>query len=98
MDEPNTAEKVYEEKMRQDLGDIRALQESEPFNRYFLRRLAEKKVKIESSFRNDPPATVDKDEREILRRILAVFDELQAMMTKEEGTIQVEMKRLGDLQ
>ncbi len=85
-----TDQEIRSEKLaRQDLTDIGVLAENEVFKRYWLRRLAEKKKKIEDSFRNDPPSEkMTKEEREILRRIIKAYDELEQLMADDAAIIQ----------
>jgi len=93
MEDPNPAKTVSEELARRDLGDIRALQESEEFNRYWLRRLADKRKLVAGHFKNDPPTQCDDREREILRRLLLAYEELEGLMKTDEGSIQSQLSR-----
>jgi hypothetical protein len=77
---------ITRELANRDLGDITHLESSDPFNRYFMRRLKEKKAAIEKRFYEDPPAKVDAAEREILRRMLLEYDTLIEMTTIEKVT------------
>ena len=70
----------------EDLRDIGELKDSEPFNRYWLRRLKAKRDTMHNSFLNDPPSSVDKDEREHLRRIMLFCNELLAMMEQDASS------------
>lgn len=57
------------------LSDIDQLKNSEPFLRYFIGRMRRNRDAIEERFRTAPPKEVDKDEREILRRLIQEYDE-----------------------
>ena len=65
---------------RRDLEDITGLRASESFDRYFLRRLKMKRAALDARFHSDPPEKCDKDEREVLRRLVAEYDELLSML------------------
>ncbi len=92
--EKSEADKVSEELARRDLGDIHALRENDAFNRYFLRRLKQTRDKLDKSFREDPPTKVSHAEREILRRLIASYDELAGLCSAaEEGRLLVTLKR-----
>jgi hypothetical protein len=69
---------------RRDLGDITGLRGDEAFDRYFLRRLRMKRAAHDARFHSDPPEKCDKDEREVLRRLVAEYDELLGMMDADE--------------
>ena len=86
------ADNISYELAQRDLNDINLLAKFEPFNRYYLRRLKEIAGRIEGRFRYDPPEAVDKEEREILRRILMELDELQAMLVREKGTCEKQLE------
>jgi len=83
--EINQEEKA-KEKMRQDIIDIQALRNFEPFNRYFVRRLKEKHAEIEKRFRDDPAEKCSYEEREILRRLMKEYEDILRMMEREEVT------------
>lgn len=70
---------------QRDLECIRALRESDAFNLYWMRRLKQKHADIDDIFRNHPASKVDKEEREILRRILKEYEDLMGMMAKDEA-------------
>jgi hypothetical protein len=69
---------------RRDLEDITDLRGSVSFDRYFLRRLRMKRAALDDRFHNDPPEKCDKDEREVLRRLVAEYDELLSMFDADE--------------
>lgn len=95
--DPALAKKVSQELMRRDLGDIAELRRSEAFNRYFLRRLGEKKAAIQTSLLDHTPAELAaKDEdREVLRRINKTYEEILKMMDAEERIIHSQLSQLG---
>lgn len=70
----------------EDLEDIASLRRDPHFNRYWLRRLAQKREQVRVSFENDPPASCSHEEREIRRRILKAYDELTEMMASDEAS------------
>ena len=74
-----TSEMISRELAARDLQDIAELGKSPAFERYWLRRMRQKRDAIKSRFEDDPPSKCDKDEREILRRILKEYDELLGM-------------------
>ncbi len=69
----------------QDLVDIAALKKSEPFNRYWLRFLAQKKEQLREKFTDEPPEKCSHEEREIRRRLLKFCEELEGMMAQHEA-------------
>ncbi len=75
---------VSRERAKKDLEDIRTLRNTVAFDRYFMRRVGEKKKVMEKSFRHD---TMPHEEREILRRSLRLIDEIEGMMTADESII-----------
>ncbi len=84
---------VSRELAMRDLADIAELRRNEAFTRYFLRRLNQKITETRKSFEDDAPEKVDKDEREVLRRILASYKELSKMLDVDEGTIHAQYSR-----
>lgn len=86
-------ELVAAERARQDLEDIVSLKSNDAFNRYWLRRLSQKKADIERRFKYEPPNKVDKDQREELRQALLVLEDLEKMMEAESGNIKAGAKR-----
>ncbi len=81
--------------MRRDIEDIRELKKNDPFNRYWMRRLKQKIEITQQKFEEDPPVKVDKDEREVLRRLLLAYKELADMMDVDEGNIKADLQRQG---
>lgn len=77
----------------QDLADIGTLRQTEAFGRYFLARLRRKQADLETKFRNDPPDKCPPGEREILRRIIAEYDEVLGFMARDEATAKALMER-----
>jgi hypothetical protein len=67
----------------QDIGDIVSLQAFEPFNRWMVRRLKERQESIHNRILNDPPTTVDHEEREILRRLYQEYQSILEMPARE---------------
>lgn len=86
MDKNITAQ-VSKELAIRDLSDIADLKRSESFNRYFIRRLQQKHDTVKNKFENDPPQVTDKDEREVLRRMMHAYRELIGMMDTDEASI-----------
>lgn len=82
---------VSKEKARADLEDIGTLKNTDAFERYWLRRLKQKRDAVEKSFKEDPPSKVDATERECLRRILGIYNELLGMCAVDEGNIRRDM-------
>ncbi len=82
---PTTEEKqqVAFEVAKRDIDDIKRLKDFEPFRRYFIRRLEERGSEVARSFKDDPPHKVDKEEREILRRLLKEYETIFEMMDKD---------------
>lgn len=78
---------VAAERARQDLEDIMSLKNSDAFNRYFLRRLTQKRAEIERKFKYEPPEKVDKNQREELRQTMLALEDLEKMMSVDEGNI-----------
>lgn len=75
---------VARERATKDIEDIKALRESEPFKRYWLRRLNYKRAAIEKSFLRDGPELVSKDRREEMRQVILAYDELLSMMDADD--------------
>lgn len=82
-----TDQQVAAERARQDLEDIMSLKNSDAFNRYFLRRLTQKRTEVERRFKYEPPENVDKDQREELRQTMLALEDLEKMMAVDEGNI-----------
>lgn len=76
-------QKVAIEVARRDIDDIKRLQEFEPFRRYFIRRLEERGSEVGRKFKESPPAEVDKEEREHLRKLLLEYESILGMMEKD---------------
>lgn len=70
---------------RQDLNDIKFLTQHVEFTRYWPRRLKDKQAALEKRFRDEDPSKCDKDEREVLRRLIKEYDSLIAMMKSDEA-------------
>jgi hypothetical protein len=88
MSDEETAKKVAQERALLDLQDIAALRTSEPFNRYWRRRIKAKGDALMASFRNDPVTKVSHEQREILRQKLLFIEELEKMMSEDEASAQ----------
>lgn len=78
-------EKVSREVMQRDMDDIAELRKSTPFNRYFVRRLKQKLEAMNETLRHAKPEKCDKEEREIVRRIMLEYEHLLGMMDAEEN-------------
>lgn len=78
-----TDDKLTIELAQQGLSDVTHLEKSEPFNRYFVRRLKERRAKIFNSFYTEGADKVSADEREILRRKCLEYDDLLAMLASD---------------
>ncbi len=79
-----TNDTVSRELAARDLQDIAELAKSPAFERYWLRRIRQKLAAIEKRFKYDRPIDCDKDEREILRRIMIEYEELLCMPATDE--------------
>lgn len=97
------AAQAREEAMRQkqlhshDLDDIKFLQACEPFNRYFLRRLREKREAADRRFRGDPPSVCDAAQREALRQVVNEYDDmLRLMQTDKQASERILATMPGD--
>lgn len=75
---------VAAERARQDLEDIVSLKNSDAFNRYWMRRLTQKRAEVERQFKYEK---VDKHRREELRQTMLALEELEKMMAVDEGNI-----------
>jgi hypothetical protein len=82
-----TNAQVSEELARRDAEDIAALRLSEPFNRYWMRRLKQRRDETDRAFRFDPPAKCDFVQREVLRNLVIAYDELLNVMQADEANI-----------
>jgi hypothetical protein len=91
VDQKITAQ-VSKELAIRDLSDIADLRRSESFNRYFIRRLQQKHDATRKSFEDDPPEVTDKDEREVLRRLMKAYRELLGMMDADEASIRSQLR------
>ena len=103
------SKKAFELQARRDIQDIRDLRENAAFNRYFLRRLKQRRDETEQSYRHDPEYVVKKDEmgreyraivcskedREILRQKLDLLEELLGLLSTDEGSSRVSLDRMG---
>ncbi len=76
------AEKKSREQAARDLQDIAILHRSDEFNRYYLRRMAEKRKTFADAFLT---AECSHEKREILRQMILLFDELGRMMKEDEA-------------
>lgn len=69
-----------------DLQAIKGLRSADAFNHYYLRRLKEKRDKLEVRFRTEPATKINHEEREILRRIIQEYDqEIIGLMDSDEA-------------
>lgn len=69
---------------RHDIEAIKALQKNEHFNRYWLRRLKDRRDLADRSFHEDPPSKCDPMQREALRQVVEAYDGLLTMMQIDE--------------
>lgn len=67
-----------------DMQDIKTLRGAECFNRYFMRRLRDKRAAIDTRFHNDPPAKCDAVGREALRQVIQEYNSLLTMLDDDE--------------
>jgi hypothetical protein len=84
-----------ERQATQDVADIIALRGVESFNRYWLRRLAQKREEARKRLEDDPPDKCDKDEREIQRRLLKAYKELEGLMAVDEAAARKQLDVLS---
>lgn len=75
---------------RRDLQDIMDLRKHVPFQRYFMRRLKERRDDLFKQFRYEP-ATLE--EREILRRSLDEVENLEKLLDTDESNIKTSLDR-----
>ncbi len=68
-----------------DIEDIKALERSDPFNRYFLRRLDQKRAEAERKFKYDPAEKCTPERREEYRQVMLALEDIQKMMTTDEA-------------
>ncbi len=78
---------VAAERNRQDLEDIVSLKNSDAFNRYWLRRLKQKRENAEREFKYEPASKITKERREELRQVMLALEELEKMMDVDQGNI-----------
>ncbi len=71
------------ERARQDIVDIRDLRKFEAFNRYFVRRLLQKRDAAEKAFKYE---TMDHERREVARQQMLQLEELLKMMESDESS------------
>ncbi len=76
---------VSRERDRKDQEDIRTLRNTVAFDRFFMRRIGEKKQTVEKAFRHDP---MTHEQREIKRQILDLYEEIEGLLASDESTIQ----------
>lgn len=80
----NVTQEVARELDLRDLGDIAALKRYEPFERYWLRCVRQKREAKHDDFLH---AKVTKDEREELRQQVLLLDEILDMPNAHEASI-----------
>lgn len=66
---------------KRDIQDIRALRESEPFRRYFIRRLNQRHDEMATKFKYDK---MSHEDREIARRLILEYEDIAQMMDRDE--------------
>lgn len=86
-----TEEQVAIERDRRDLEDIVELKRSEPFKRYFLRRITQKKVEAEKTLKYENKLT--HEQREISRVAFLLLEEIEKMLETDEGQIKATLAR-----
>src|SRR3954468_15991023 len=89
MEDQDISKQVSKELALRDLGDIADLRKSDGFNRYFLRRLNQKRNEVEKKFRYDSAVPVDKEDREILRRLMLAYEELVWLLDVDESSAKI---------
>lgn len=72
---------VARERATQDLANIAALRENEPFQNYFVRRLNERHAAAATAFKYD---TLSHEDREVQRRLVLEYEDIAKMMAKDE--------------
>ena len=109
MTEDEERAKNFELRARRDIQDIRALREFDPFQRYFLRRLKQRREELAQAFRHDPEFVVKKNEkgeeyratlctkedREILRSRLDEVESMLKLLETDEGSARVSLERMA---
>jgi hypothetical protein len=94
MTDPRINDPAYAlEIAKQDLDDIRLLNENKEFKRYFLRRIREKKEAFETTFNESDD--ISHEEREIQRRIIKEYRLLLEMMKADFETNKAAVMRAG---
>lgn len=78
---------------KRDLEDIKRLRESDPFRRYFLRRLRERALKAEHSFKYD---TLSSENREAARQVMLELEHLEKMMDEDFSSLAETFRTLSD--
>lgn len=81
----NMDQSVSEELARRDLADIRSLRESAAFDRYWVRRLKDKRHAEMEKFLKD--GTLTHEQREISRALVLAYDDLINMAGVDEASI-----------
>ena len=87
--------RIHRIAVERDLADISVLEKNEQFNRFYLRRLRERRDQIHERFETDPPEKCDKDEREILRRLWIEMSWAASLLETEKAHIRSELERLA---
>lgn len=93
--DPKVTNEVAHELNLRDLGDISALKRFEPFERYWMRCLRQKREAKHEDFLH---GKVTKDEREELRQQVLLLDEILAMPADHEASIRRELPNGVDLE
>lgn len=65
-----------------DLGYIAELRRSEPFNRYFIRRLKEQRTNLARSFIEDE---MTHEKRELTRQLILRYDSIFGLLDADEA-------------
>ncbi len=82
------------EMARTDLIDIRALKRNEAFQRYWMRRLRQKKDEALRALAHD---TMDHEKREATRQVYLTYLELEKIIDRDEGSLiaQIDAGNIG---
>lgn len=72
------------------IGDIDALRNSEPFNRYWVARMNQRHDKLAIDFKYKK---VTHEEREVLRLLVLEYEELAKLMSEDEALARALLER-----
>ena len=80
----------------QMLADITALQREPAFERYWLKRLRQKHETIDLRFRRDDPSECSHEDREALRQLLLLIEELIRMPAQDRAVAERTLDTIQD--